>query len=105
MIMLEIAFILALSQEQIHQQCIYQAGVARHTQEIRQEGESWQQFKDTTGRMYKNDDGYQIILGLAYIVYHMIDADKDPDAVFTYMYDSCIAGHYSRHRKGPEFEL
>jgi hypothetical protein len=70
--MIEFLFSVALSQQQIHDQCIYRAGVASNVQEIRQQGDNWEAFKQNTQRIYKDDEGYQTLLGMAYLVYHQI---------------------------------
>ena len=103
--MIELLFAVALSQQQIHDQCIYRAGVASNVQEIRKQGDDWETFKANTQRIYKDDEGYQALLGMAYLVYHQIPIELEHDQVFELMFDACIASNYKAHRKGPEFTL
>lgn len=103
--MIEFIFAVALSQQQIQDQCTYRAGVASNVQIIRQQGDNWEAFKENTQRIYKDDEGYQTLLGMAYLVYHQVPIEDEPDAVFQLMFDTCITSHYKAHRAGPEFTL
>lgn len=101
--MIEFLFAVALSQQQIHDQCIYRAGVASNVQEIRQQGDNWEAFKENTQRIYKDDEGYQTLLAMAYLVYHQVPIEEKPDVVFELMFDTCITSHYKARRAGPEY--
>lgn len=103
--MIEVAFAIALDAQQIKKQCIYQAGVARSVQEIRQEGESWEDFKLQTDKIYQDDEGYKNILSIAHMVYDKIPVQVDSGEVFQGVYDMCITSHYRKHKKGPEFDV
>jgi hypothetical protein len=103
--MIELLFAVALSQQQIQDQCVYQAGVASRVQEVRQEGDDWEAFKATTQKIYKDDEGYHNLLGIAYLVYHQMPAELNPDQVFDLMFDTCKAGHKKPRKTGKEFNL
>jgi len=103
--MIEFLFAVALSQQQIHDQCIYRAGVASNVQEIRHQGDNWEAFKENTQRIYKDDEGYQNLLGMAYLVYHQVPFELESDQVFELMFETCKNSHYKAHRAGPEFTL
>ncbi|MDT8364835.1 MAG: hypothetical protein RQ714_09420, partial [Nitrosomonas sp.] len=99
-----LALAVALSQQQVQDQCVYQAGIASRVQEIRQQGETWEQFKIETDKIYQDDEGYKNLLSIGYLVYDQIPAEMNADDVFQVIYDSCIAGHYRKHKKGNEYE-
>lgn len=103
--MIDLILAVALSQQQVQDQCIYQAGLARIVQEIRQEGESWEDFKVETDKIYQDNEGYQNLLSIGYLVYSKIPEEMQQDDVFQVVYDSCIIGHYRKHKKGEEYEL
>lgn len=103
--MIELLFAVALSQQQIQDQCIYRAGVASNVQEIRQQGDNWEAFKENTQRIYKDDEGYQTLLGMAYLVYHEASIEFSPDQVFDLMFDACKAGHKKTPTAKQEFNL
>lgn len=103
MIELALALAVALSQQQVQDQCVYQAGVASRVQEIRQAGESWEQFKTETDKIYQDGEGYNNLLSIGFLVYSKVPQDMKSDKVFEVIYDSCIVGHYKRHKKGHEY--
>lgn len=101
--MIELLIAFALNQQQVQDQCVYQAGVASRVQEIRQGGESWQDFKRETDKIYQDGEGYENLLSIGYLVYSRVPEDMKAEEVFEAMYDSCIVGHYKRHKKGHEY--
>lgn len=103
--MIALLFAVALSQQQINDQCTYQAGVARHVQDIRHTGDTWSQFQAITQNLYKDDEGYRNLLATAYLVYHQVPIVFEPSQVFELIFDSCIAAHYKAHQQGHEFNL
>lgn len=102
--MIELALAVALSQQQIQDQCVYQAGIASRVQEIRQTGETWEQFKTETDKIYQDNEGYMNLLSIGYLVYSQIPEEMETDDVFQVVYDSCIIGNYRKHNKGHEYE-
>lgn len=101
--MLALLLAVAFTQPQIHDQCIYQAGVARAVQEIRHEGDSWEQFEVITRNIYKDDEGYKNVLAIGYLVFHQVPIVYNSSEVFELIYDTCVTGHYRKHKEGPEF--
>lgn len=102
--MIELVLAVALSQQQVQDQCVYQAGIARVVQEIRQQGESWEQFKIETDKIYQDDEGYKNLLSIGYLVYSQIPENMKTDDVFQIVFDACNAAHYRKHKKGHEYE-
>ena len=102
--MINLLLLVALTQQQAHEQCVYQAGVAMHSQTIRQEGESWENYQLETSKIYKKDEGYDILLNIGYMVYHLTDKEISPQDINTIFYDACISAHYAKQRQGPELE-
>lgn len=103
--MIEFLFAVALSQQQIQDQCIYQAGVASRVQEARHEGDNWEAFQAKTQKIYKDDEGYHNLLGIAYLVYHQAPIELSSEQVFDLMFDICDAGHKKAPVAKQEFNL
>lgn len=71
-------------------QCIYPAGIARETQNIRQSThDSFKEFEKTVSEMYKNDQGLRDLLAISYGVYKYYPEDKPSEEVFKEVYNNC----------------
>jgi hypothetical protein len=73
------------------EKCSYLGGIARETQVIRSAtGDSFDEFKLHSDKIYKNGEGYTILLGVVWEVYASVDLTEDPTDVFNSLFDYCI---------------
>ncbi len=99
----------AMEQREQQLQCVYVGGVGSNTQQIRQEtGHTWEEFKEQTSKIYTNDEGYENLLKIAYLVYHDvmgIHKGLTPTQVFDILFGSCMAKFEPEEDKAQKYNL